>query len=68
MYVMEEGRLYKSVSHWGLIEIQPPNSSWPQFMAVVERHEPHGNPDYNRGFRDCKASVLLSGQHIFEGE
>lgn len=34
------------------------------FRAVIERHELHGGPDYNRGFRDCKASILGSFDHM----
>jgi hypothetical protein len=32
----------------------------------IEQHEPHGGPDYNRGFRDCKASILGTMDHIDE--
>lgn len=32
--------------------------------ALVERHEPHGSPDYERGFNNCKQSILATIDHV----
>ena len=40
---------------------------WALLKSIIMRHQPHGNPDYNKGFLDCKESILQSSDYVFFG-